>query len=301
MKTIEPTKEDLQKIEKNDYLRASGNCECSICKQAYKNHFTLVGYKWLEKQIQELVNKGMTSRKAEEFLNDRKNKKKKILLKDVTKEDLCFRIKTYEHIPQEILDNPKTMTSKLLFQPFKQYAFIRGAWRETGKSHWVGDLKTGEFSNEHGKLTNQLVKAFMMLVEKYSQRGNFRNYSYIEDMRGQALLQLSQVALQFDESRSDNPFSFFTTIAHHSFVKILKQEKRMRTIRDDLITFEGMSASFAYQIDDEIKNRDMDTSAFYSEDAALVPDVVVNIDPVDLIEKTAKSKAKTKSKSKKKK
>jgi hypothetical protein len=49
MRTIKPTQEDLKKIEDNDYLRASGECECNICNQKYKNHLTLVGYKWLVK------------------------------------------------------------------------------------------------------------------------------------------------------------------------------------------------------------------------------------------------------------
>jgi DNA primase len=53
---------------------------------------------------------------------------------------------------------------------------------------------------------------FLLLVEQYSRRGNWRGYSYVSDMRGQALVQLSQVGLQFDESRSDNPFAWYTQI-----------------------------------------------------------------------------------------
>ena len=80
----------------------------------------------IERQLADLVAKGMTSRQAEEFLNSSKNRKKKLKLKDITKEDLCFRIKTFEHIPEEILENKKTLISKLLFQPFKHYAYLVG-------------------------------------------------------------------------------------------------------------------------------------------------------------------------------
>lgn len=247
-----------------------------------------------EQQILGLMEKGMTAKQADEYINDKKNKKKKILLKDIKKEDLCFRIMTYEHIPEEIMAVPKTVTAQLLFKPFKHYAFSRNTWTEVGKSHWVGTMKNGEFSNTHGKLTNRLVLSLMMLTEKYSQKGNFRNYSYIDDMKGQALLQLSQVALQFDESRSQNPFAFWTTVIHHSFVKILKQEKKVRTIRDDLITFEGMSASYSYQLDNESKNSSlldiMNTDNFYSAEEALIPEIVIEIDPKSMTEKVTKKK-----------
>ena len=249
-----------------------------------------------EQQIVGLVAKGMTSRQAEEFMNDKANKSKKILLKDISKEDLCFRVMTYEHIPEEILAVPKTMTAQLMFKPFKHYAFLRNKWTEVGKSHWIGTMKGGMFSNTHGKMTNQLVRSMMMLVDKYAQKGNFRNYSYIDDMKSQALLQLSQVALQFDESRSNNPFSFFTTVTHHSFVKILKMEKKVRTIRDDLITMEGFNASHSYQMDNENKSSLMDimnTDAFYSADDALIPEVVVSIDPKTVVTKITNAKIKT--------
>jgi len=36
--------------------------------------------------------------------------------------------------------------------------------------------------------------------------------TYVDEMRSHALVQLSQVGLQFDESRSDNPFAFYTQI-----------------------------------------------------------------------------------------
>jgi len=232
-----------------------------------------------EQQILDLVSKGMTPRQAEDFLNEKKNAKKRIKLKDIKKEDLCFRIKTFEHIPQEILDSPKTINSKLLFHPFKHYAFLRNSWREVGKSHWDGNIKTGTFSTQHGKLTNRFVRSLMMLVDKYSQKGNFRNYSYLDDMKGQALLQLSQVALQFDESRSDNPFAFFTTVIHHSFIKILKQEKKVRTIRDDLITMEGFNASHSYQLDNEAKEK-KEIGPMFTEELSIPgmvfsPDVIV--------------------------
>ena len=62
-------------------------------------------------------------------------------------------------------------------------------------------------------MSDRLGYIFLMLVDRYSRRGNWRGYSYVDEMRGHALQQLSQIGLQFDELKSDNPFAFYTTAA----------------------------------------------------------------------------------------
>lgn len=80
--------------------------------------------------------------------------------------------------------------------------------------------------------------------------------SYIDEMRSHALVQLSQVGLQFDESRSENPFSFYTQIIKNAFRRILNLEKRNQDIRDDLLTMSGAQPSYTRQIDNEFDQRD---------------------------------------------
>ncbi len=77
--------------------------------------------------------------------------------------------------------------------------------------------------------------------------------TYNDEMRGNALLQLSQVALQFDESKSDNPFAFYTQIIKNSFRRVLNLEKRSQDIRDDLLTVAGATPSFTRQVENEME------------------------------------------------
>lgn len=76
--------------------------------------------------------------------------------------------------------------------------------------------------------------------------------SYNDEMRGGAILQLAQVALQFDESKSDNPFAFYTQIIKNSFRRTLNLEKRNQEIRDDLLTASGSAPSYTRQLENEI-------------------------------------------------
>jgi hypothetical protein len=116
-----------------------------------------------------------------------------------------------------------------------------------GKSHWRGDLDSGEFSKDHGNMTRKLATMFMKLCERYATRSNWRGYTYNEEMRGQALLQLSQIGLQFDESKSQNPFAYYTAAITNSFTRILNIEKKNQNIRDDILEMNGLNPSWTRQ------------------------------------------------------
>jgi hypothetical protein len=161
--------------------------------------------------------------------------------------DLTIRVMSFDHIPlEQRKKTPRTVAdnhSKCNFPPFKQYALIDDAWTEAGRSHWDGDLANGEFSVTHGTTTQNLAKGYMMLCQRYSMRSNWRGYTYVDEMRGQAILQLSQIGLQFNEAKSENPFAYYTAAVNNSFTRILNLEKRNQNIRDDLLEENGLNPS----------------------------------------------------------
>jgi len=184
--------------------------------------------------------------------------------KKVAKTDVVFRIMTHDHIPLEPgrKKTPKSRGdhhSKVNFPPYQHFKFENIDSEDrlvcVGKSHWKGDMETGEFSLE-GSMTNKLAKSFMMLVERYSMRFNWRGYTYVDEMRSQALLQLSQIGLQFDESKSQNPFAYYTAAIDNSFTRILNVEKKNQMIRDDLLIEIGSNPSFTRQFEHEAMMRD---------------------------------------------
>ena len=171
----------------------------------------------------------------------------------ITKEELIFRIMTFDHIPEEPgrKKNPKTVAdtkTKLNFPPFQHYKFNdEGELVLVGKSHWQGGMENGHFSKDHGKATNNLAMMWMKLVDRYATRGNVRGYTYNDEMKGQAILQLSQIGLQFNEAKSDNPFAYYTAAVTNSFVRVINIEKRNQNIRDDILEMNDLSPSFTRQ------------------------------------------------------
>jgi hypothetical protein len=189
---------------------------------------------------------------------------KKIKLADVTpdyktiqKNELVFRIMTFDHIP-EAPGRKKTVKStadahdKINFPPFQHWKFEGNDELVcVGKSHWKGTLDKGNFSKDHGRITENLGRMFIKLSERYAQRSNWRGYTYNEEMRGQAILQLSQIGLQFDESKSENPFAYYTAAVTNSFTRVLNIEKKMQNIRDDMLEVNGLTPSSTRQSRDE--------------------------------------------------
>ena len=173
--------------------------------------------------------------------------------KKMKKDELIFRVMTFDHIPEEPgrKKTPKTVAdtkTKLNFPAFQHYKFDENDELVcVGKSHWTGGMENGYFKKDHGKVTNKLAHMWMKLCERYATRGNVRGYTYNDEMRGQAILQLTQIGLQFDESKSQNPFAYYTAAVTNSFVRVINLEKRNQSIRDDILEMNDMTPSYTRQ------------------------------------------------------
>jgi len=171
----------------------------------------------------------------------------------INKTDLVFRVMMFDHVPTDgdRKKNPKTRAdhhSKVNFPPFQHYRIDNeGESVCVGKSHWIGGMENGHFSVDHGKMTNKLALMYMKLCERYGTRSNWRGYTYNDEMQSQALMQLSQIGLQFDEYKSDNPFAYYTAAITNSFTRILNIEKKNQNIRDDIMEMNHMMPSYTRQ------------------------------------------------------
>ena len=209
----------------------------------------------------------------------------KILPESIPTTDLIFRVMTWDHIPVAVKQPRKTVVKKTAkdifdfddsddsdskfadledpttkdevddmvhvkvnFPPFQHFKLDENnSFICVGKSHWKGDLITGEFSKDHGKITDKLARMYIMLCEKYAMKFNWRGYTYNDEMRGAAILQLTYVGLRFNEAKSQNPFAYYTAAITNSFCRVLNSEKRVQAIRDDILEANGLNPSWTRQ------------------------------------------------------
>ena len=247
-------------------IHASKNTYCSYVAPEDARYDVIIPIvKKINANAIALARKARSKRLTQEAWEEAKNSGlKKIKLNDYTvstrkidKTELVFRVMTYDHIPTDSTrkKNPKQTSdyhTKVNFPPFHHYRIDKkGKPKCVGKSHWVGGMANGHFDCTHGKMTNQLAMMYMKLCERYGTRANWRGYTYNDEMQSQALMQLSQIGLQFDESKSDNPFAYYTAAITNSFTRILNLEKKNQTIRDDLLEQNNMMPSFTRQNDNQ--------------------------------------------------
>lgn len=240
---------DIKKINKKNILEARKNRAARLAKIAH-----------------ELAISDGSKHKLADF---------EIKVKNVAEIDVVFRVMTWDHIPMDTAKKkPKNAKAPLLFEeeffseydedsideniptkyikvnfpPFQHFRVSEdGVPYCVGKSHWKGDINTGEFSRDHGSMTPKLAHMFLKLCERYAMRSNWRGYTYNDEMRSQALLQLSQIGLQFDESKSQNPFAYYTAAITNSFTRVLNIEKRNQNLRDDILEMNGLTPSYTRQ------------------------------------------------------
>lgn len=99
---------------------------------------------------------------------------------------------------------------------------------------------------ERGEMSNTLGEMFLMLVTRYASKPKFSGYTYVDEMINNAVLACCQAWDKFDPEKSNNPFAFFTTVAHNAFLQILNKEKKHQRIRDRLLVEENMNPSYSY-------------------------------------------------------
>jgi hypothetical protein len=208
----------------------------------------------------------------------------KVLAETIPDEDLIFRVMTWDHVPvakkeprkttkkksakeifvfeddddSDFSDLEDTTTKKAVddmvhvkvnFPPFQHYKLDgNNSFICVGKSHWVGGMENGYFEKEQGNITNKLARMYMMLCEKYAMKFNWRGYTYNDEMKASAILQLTYVGLRFNEAKSANPFAYYTAAITNSFCRVLNTEKRSQNIRDDILEMNGMNPSMTRQM-----------------------------------------------------
>lgn len=112
------------------------------------------------------------------------------------------------------------------------------------RPHYVNSKEFEEEIKQYyktGNCTEKLCDSLSKIAHGLSYAPNFINYSYKDEMIGDAIVKMFQALknkkFELDakdsEGNSYNPFSYFTTIAFHAFINRIKKEKKHQEIVTD--------------------------------------------------------------------
>jgi DNA-directed RNA polymerase specialized sigma subunit len=107
---------------------------------------------------------------------------------------------------------------------------------------WVKDKKTQKV----GPMPNFVGECVMKLVNNFAHKRNFSGYSYLDDMKSEALLTCIKYAHNFNPEKSDNAFAYFTEIIKNSFKMSLNKEKYQQNIREKIVSENTDTSKYNY-------------------------------------------------------
>lgn len=93
-------------------------------------------------------------------------------------------------------------------------------------------LKAAAEGKRPPPLPDSIGRVIITIADRMASRPNFRNYTYIEEMRGDAIVNAVKAANSFDPNRvsqktgEKNPFGFLSLVIWRAFLTRIKSEKK---------------------------------------------------------------------------
>ena len=91
--------------------------------------------------------------------------------------------------------------------------------------HFVDWRKLRE-TQPDAPLPEPIGEAALKIAQNLSKKGNFKGYTFIEDMASSSLVSVVKYAHNFDPEKSTNPFAYLTQCISASFIRFIMTEKR---------------------------------------------------------------------------
>lgn len=80
-------------------------------------------------------------------------------------------------------------------------------------------------------IPNYVGECILQIAKRLSTKPNFVNYSYRDEMISDGIENCISYFDNFDPSKSDNPFAYFTQIIYYAFLRRIQKEKKQIYIK----------------------------------------------------------------------
>jgi len=102
---------------------------------------------------------------------------------------------------------------------------------------WYANIKEAEEEGiERPQIPNFIIESMLRIATRLSYKPNFLNYTFRDDMIGDALVDCVRFATKFNPNKSENPFSYITTICFNAFLRRIDREKVQKYIKAKIVT-----------------------------------------------------------------
>ena len=94
------------------------------------------------------------------------------------------------------------------------------------------DVELAELNNKSKpQIPNYVGECILLIAQRLATKPNFINYSYREEMISDGIENCISYFDNFDPTKSDNPFAYFTQIIYYAFLRRIQKEKKQVYIK----------------------------------------------------------------------
>ena len=85
------------------------------------------------------------------------------------------------------------------------------------------------------KVSDDIGLIILKIATNLGNKGNFMNYTYKDEMIGDAIETCIRYIDNFDAEKGYNPFAYFTQICYYSFVRRINREKKQSDLKKKMV------------------------------------------------------------------
>ena len=216
----------------------------------------------------------MASKQSKKTAKKKTAAKKTAKAKSATKKKVATKKTAIKKAPTKKAATKKAATKKAATKKAEVTPAKKKKRKRSSKKtneHYVNGKEFYEQIKEYYRtddLKDILAESIHKIATGLSFAPNFINYSYKDEMVGDAVLKmfLALKNKKFNIESHNNPFSYFTTIAFHAFINRIKKEKKYKetvtkyqeTVYFDTIQDDEMSGGKHIYIDPALGDDDYD-------------------------------------------
>jgi hypothetical protein len=143
--------------------------------------------------------------------------------------------------PRKKSDNPHYVSNKQLTTELVR-------WLTENKHHITYKEVNGKQvpiynRDKWSEMPNYVAESILKLISRYALQGKYRGYTYIDEMKSEALLNCIKYCHNFDTTKT-NAFAYLTQYVTHSFWQVIAKEKHQAAIK-----FKSISEQSIYNND----------------------------------------------------
>jgi len=91
--------------------------------------------------------------------------------------------------------------------------------------------KAKELGKEEPNIPNYIGECFLKIANHLSRKPNFVSYSFRDEMISDGIENCLMYFRNFDPSKSENPFAYFTQIIYYAFLRRIAREKKQLYVK----------------------------------------------------------------------